>query len=519
MRNVIARSRKAKPATSKAWWWQSLAAFLLPLTLTLAACGDDDSSSASSNDDPGVESSSSEAITSSSSEEVSSISSVQEPFNPGEYRTCDKKYEGKFLLYQYRETLDALYGTYRVNTVFYKCKNGKWSGPSATSPENLTEGDVIRAAPDDWECDAENEGQVQSWSYMVFAVPHSPMGYTPTYYARCEQGDWVLCEPESSSSSSMDNASSSSVKSSSSSSVILSASEESSSSLAESSSSVEESSSSVVTPQSSSSSTSVSSSSADVQSSSSETESSSSSSEDKVDCSALLEGETGWSWDVPKECRFNPSIGYGSMTDERDGKVYRTVKIGDQVWMAENLNFDPGQGGSGDAKYDWSWCYGDEPKNCDVAGRLYTWAAAMDSVKLANDADNPQDCGYDKTCTLPATVYGICPTGWHLPSQVEWDALFTVVGGQSTAGKVLKSQTGWYSNGNGTDAFGFSALPAGWEDDGDFSYDGNYAVFWSSTEDDSYGAYYVALLYGYDIANLDDGYKDYGFSVRCVKNN
>ena len=111
-----------------------------------------------------------------------------------------------------------------------------------------------------------------------------------------------------------------------------------------------------------------------------------------------------WSWDVPKEARLNPDIDYGTMTDERDGKVYKTVMIGEQVWMAENLNFDPGQGGSGENKYDWSWCYNDEAVNCDVAGRLYTWAAAIDSVKLATDADNPQDCGYEKTCTLPAKV-------------------------------------------------------------------------------------------------------------------
>ena len=508
--------------------------------VTFAVVGCDDSSSASSNDDPGVESSSSEAITSSSSEEVSSIPSVQEPFNPGEYRTCDKKYEGKFLMYQYRETLDAWNGTYRINADFYKCENGKWSGPSATSPENLTEGDVIRAAPDDWECDAENEGQVQSWRFMVFSVPHSPMGYTPTYYARCEQGDWVLCEPESSSSSSMDNASSSSEKSSSSSSVILSASEESSSSLAESSSSVAESSSSVVTPQSSSSSTNESSSSADVLSSSSEPVEissssdgegassssgqdieSSSSSTSEINCSALLEGETGWSWDVPKECRFNPDIDYGTMTDERDGKVYRTVKIGDQTWIAENLNFDVGQGGSRENVYEWSWCYNNEPKNCEVAGRIYTWAAAIDSVKLATDADDPQECGFGKICGLASAssatlVQGVCPTGWHLPSNTEWNILFTKVGGKSNAGKVLKAQTGWiaYSGVINEDAVGFTALPAV---NGGYRQTGISAVFWSSTENNSDRAYYISLYCGDDEVILTHNPKNKDYSVRCVK--
>jgi uncharacterized protein (TIGR02145 family) len=161
---------------------------------------------------------------------------------------------------------------------------------------------------------------------------------------------------------------------------------------------------------------------------------SSNSSAGKVNCSALLEG---WSWDVPKECLFNPDIDYGIMTDERDGKVYRTVQIGDQVWMAENLNFDPGQGGSGDDKYDWSWCYNNEPKNCDVGGRLYTWAAAMDSVKTG--------CGYGPTwrCSATLPVQGICPKGWHLPKKVEWGTLFEAVGGSNGAGTALKSQCGW----------------------------------------------------------------------------
>ena len=323
------------------------------------------------------------------------------------------------------------------------------------------------------------------------------------------------------SSSSKNEESSSSEKSSSSSSVILSASEESSSSLAESSSSVAESSSSVVTPQSSSSSTSVSSSSADVQSSSSEAESSSSSSEDKVNCLALLEGETGWSWDVPKECRFNPDIDYGTMTDERDGKVYRTVKIGDQTWMAENLNFDVGQGGSGENVYEWSWCYNNEPKNCEVAGRIYTWAAAIDSVKLATDADDPQECGFGKICGLASAssatlVQGVCPTGWHLPSNTEWNILFTKVGGKSNAGKVLKAQTGWiaYSGVINEDAVGFTALPAV---NGGYRQTGISAVFWSSTENNSDRAYYISLYCGDDEVILTHNPKNKDYSVRCVK--
>ena len=132
-----------------------------------------------------------------------------------------------------------------------------------------------------------------------------------------------------------------------------------------------------------------------------------SSSSDKTSVSSSRESENSSSsldfdWSLPKETYLNPEIEYDTIIDSRDGKVYRTVEIGGQTWMAENLNFDPGQGGSGDAKYDWSWCYNNEPKNCEVAGRFYTWAAAIDSVKLATDAKNPQDCGLRKECRIAA---------------------------------------------------------------------------------------------------------------------
>lgn len=243
--------------------------------------------------------------------------------------------------------------------------------------------------------------------------------------------------------------------------------------------------------------------------------------------SSSEENDDGWSWDKPKDAYLNPEIDYGSMTDSRDGQIYKTVKIGDQVWMAENLNFDPGQGGSDDpkygwfwSKYDWSWCYNNEPKNCAVAGRLYTWAAAIDSVKLAIDVENPQDCGYGEECTLPDTVQGICPDGWHLPTQAEWNTLFAEVGGQLTAGNILKSQTGWNNKGNGSDGVGFSALPAGnrYYCDGSFDCDGDFAIFWSAAEFDSGRAYFMLLRELYENSSSGKGYKYYGLSVRCLKN-
>ena len=266
---------------------------------------------------------------------------------------------------------------------------------------------------------------------------------------------------------------------------------------------------------------------------------------------------------------------YGTLTDERDGQTYKTVKIGDQVWMAENLNYaytgvpfiyggiitDSTTRCYGDDESNcmslsdstrWicyvddglpclftsdssSWCYNDDPANCAKYGRLYTWAAAIDSVKLVNDAKDPQDCGDGKICTLPAKVRGICPTGWHLPNETEWKTLFTAVESMvagsysdahyhSAAGKMLKSTSGWKDyeyegrkNGNGTDAFGFSALPVGDRDlTGEFSDEGKYANFWCSAELNRYHACDLHLYYG-NSATLEYSYKSNGYPVRCVK--
>ena len=230
-----------------------------------------------------------------------------------------------------------------------------------------------------------------------------------------------------------------------------------------------------------------------------------------------------WNWDVPKEVRLNPKISYGTMTDKRDNKTYKTVEICNkdksecQIWMAENLNYaDSTKTPSLKGK---SWCYDNKAKNCEVTGRLYTWAAAIDSVALANDADNPQTCGCGENCTLPTVVQGVCPEGWHLPSYDEWQTLFTAVGGSSKVGTALKSQTGWYSQTGDAadrDASGFSALPAGFRDYY-FSYAGYNADFWSASEYDSYDAYIMYLSYVYENVSMLNDDKSRGISVRCLK--
>ena len=192
-----------------------------------------------------------------------------------------------------------------------------------------------------------------------------------------------------------------------------------------------------------------------------------------------------------------------TLKDLRDGKVYKTVKIGDQVWMAENLNFET----------DLSYCYNDSAEYCTKYGRLYKWATAVGKPE--------SECGYGKICSLPSgNIQGVCPSGWHVPSKDEWDTLFNAVGGQLTAGKMLKSTSDWIQDGNGTDEFGFSVLPSGYvTKSGTYAYAKYYANLLSSTEfeeHDGTGAYVATMSYKYDYVNLEYTNKSYGFSVRCV---
>ena len=225
---------------------------------------------------------------------------------------------------------------------------------------------------------------------------------------------------------------------------------------------------------------------------------------------------------VPKSSSSIASVEYGELTDSRDGQTYRTVKIGDQVWMAENLNFETAS----------SHCYLDSAKYCEKTGRLYWWADAV--------GKSEEECGLGKLCSLPSgNIQGVCPDGWHLPSYAEWETLLTFVGDKNYAAPSLKSASGWdlCSCTNGT---GFSALPAArmFGDRDNPSYDAPeepYALFWSSSEykqevsskvsDDEwthlvYGNVYTfGLDEHYDSASLSisDISKEDGLSVRCVK--
>ncbi len=180
----------------------------------------------------------------------------------------------------------------------------------------------------------------------------------------------------------------------------------------------------------------------------------------------------------------------GSVTDERDGRKYKTVKIGRQWWFAQNLNYETEN----------SHCYNDSTKYCDKYGRLYTWADAV--------GKSEEECGVRHVCNLTLLVQGVCPSGWHVPSNYEWNDLLVYVGGDEIAGEVLKSSS----------EAGFALLYAGRINyAGDFIQEGRSAFIWSSSEVDDYDSYYVDFYYTYSKVFLEDADKTDGYSVRCVK--
>jgi len=182
-------------------------------------------------------------------------------------------------------------------------------------------------------------------------------------------------------------------------------------------------------------------------------------------------------------------IKYGSLLDERDGHTYKTVKIGDQTWMAENMKFKcEGRFWVADSEY------------------FYTWTSALNDEKLF-DEDN-----------LPRIVRGICPEGWHVPSPADFESLLVYVGGEDSAGINLKSV-----DDGGSDIYGFSAKLIGYystwyrkiQDAGD------QVNFWAADSNNAREGYAIALKigtsFGKSVGRIGDSASDYGSPVRCVK--
>lgn len=206
------------------------------------------------------------------------------------------------------------------------------------------------------------------------------------------------------------------------------------------------------------------------------------------------------------EFSSSSSIKYGTFI--YGGQTYKTVTIGTQTWMAENLNYAdstamPNLKGN-------SWCYRNSADNCAKYGRLYTWTAAMNI-----------DSSYQSTkasAMISTLQQGVCPTGWHIPTNEEWKMLENAVGGRGVAGMKLKSTSGWFSNGNGTDSYGFSARSAGFRtNDGDFYNVNNYGYWWTATEYGSLYAFYRNVIYNDTRVLMDTSTKTTGRSLRCLK--
>jgi uncharacterized protein (TIGR02145 family) len=196
-----------------------------------------------------------------------------------------------------------------------------------------------------------------------------------------------------------------------------------------------------------------------------------------------------------------------SFTDPRDGQIYRVVTIGTQTWMAENLNWAGDDGELG-------WCYGNDPANCATYGRLYDWSMVMGFES---------DCNTKECASLIQSPHrGICPAGWHIPTEADWVTLVYFVRLEISATQ-LKALTGWEPSSDtlafGTDDYGFSALPGGYRGyDGRFLGIGKYGSWWSATEYDATLARDLCMNSGYSNAYTEWTCKaSFGVSLRCVQ--
>jgi uncharacterized protein (TIGR02145 family) len=221
----------------------------------------------------------------------------------------------------------------------------------------------------------------------------------------------------------------------------------------------------------------------------------------------------GTSWNV-----VNNHDGQNCGTVTYGGQTYTSVIIGTQCWMTQNLNIGVGIFGSQDQTNNGTiekYCYGDIPANCNVYGGLYQWA---EMVQYFNGATNTTS--WNPVPSGP--VQGICPAGWHLPTDAEWTTLTTYLGGEGIEGGKMKETgtTHWASPNTGaTNSSGFTALPGGYRrSDGTFISLAYYGYFWSASEYSATNAW-IRYLY-YLNASVSRTYygKSYGFSARCLQN-
>jgi len=211
------------------------------------------------------------------------------------------------------------------------------------------------------------------------------------------------------------------------------------------------------------------------QSSSSSVASSAPSSNSKQSSSSITAKSSSSSVTIINAC---PNVATGNNAMSCGGQIYKTVKIGDQVWMAENLNYD----------VEGSKCYDNDPANCVTYGKLYSWESAIMA----------------------------CPDGWHLPSDEEWTTLTNFVD-SSTAGIILKANSDLWLPSNstkGTDDYGFAALPGGTDYSGDSRGLNETGYWWSSTT--AFGRRMAYTEKG--VLRHDFGTRVYMLSIRCVKN-
>ena len=182
------------------------------------------------------------------------------------------------------------------------------------------------------------------------------------------------------------------------------------------------------------------------------------------------------------------------LTDKRDGKTYKTVKIGTQEWMAENLAYKPSSGNYWEVQSSILSDLLDEVLKNQIEelkyGYLYDWETAKK----------------------------VCPVGWHLPSDDEWTTLTDYLGGENVAGTKMKSTSGWNYDGNGTNESGFSGLPGGARSlDGYYYGIGSYGSWWSSTQSNASTAWYHSTIYSNGFVYRYNFSKGSGFSVRCLR--